>query len=158
VLVFHSLSKRSNLPGLRSGFAAGDSDLVRRFLKLRNYGGAPSPLPVYAAAAAAWREEAHVEENRALYRAKLDIAEQQLADRAGFYRPPGGFFLWLDVGDGEAAAKRLWQDGAIRVLPGAYLARPGGNGANPGQPYIRVALVHDLATTGEALERMRTML
>ncbi len=158
VLVFHSLSKRSSLPGLRSGFAAGDADLVARFLKLRSYGGAPSPLPVFAAAAAAWRDEAHVEENRALYRAKLDIAEQALAGLAGFYRPAGGFFLWLDVGDGEEVAQRLWREGAVRVLPGGYLAQPAEDGGNPGQSYIRVALVHDPATTADALERMRTLL
>ena len=81
------------------------------------------PLPIQAAATALWRDEAHVEENRARYRRKFDIAEAAIAGRYGFYRPEGGFFLWLDVGDGEAAALRLWRDAAIRVLPGGYTAR-----------------------------------
>ncbi len=158
VLVFHSLSKRSNLPGLRSGFAAGDPDLVARFLKLRSYGGAPSPLPVYEAAAAAWRDERHVEASRARYRRKLDLAEDRLGGRFGFYRPAGGFFLWLDVGDGEAAARRLWSAAGVKALPGAYLARDDGDGGNPGASYLRLALVDDEATTAEALDRVRAHL
>ena len=160
VLVFHSLSKRSNLPGLRSGFVAGDKKLIARFRQLRSYGGCPSPLPVYAAAAAAWRDEDHVAENRTLYRAKNDIAEEILGNRFGFFRPPGGFFLWLDVGDGVEATKTLWTKAGIKVLPGRFLAKSSGDNDaedqnnNPGDKYIRVALVHDLETTREALRRI----
>ncbi len=140
VVVFHSLSKRSSVPGLRSGFCAGDPAIIAAFRRLRAYGGATLPLPVLAASAALWRDEEHVEANRALYRGKFDAAERRLRGRFGFYRPAGGFFLWLDVGDGEVAGRRLWQKAGLRVLPGAYLAR--GNGAdNPGQQYIRVALI-----------------
>lgn len=158
LMVFHSLSKRSNVPGLRSGFAAGDETLLAAFLRLRQYGGTASPLPVYAAATALWREESHVEANRALYRLKFDLAERALSNRFGFYRPDGGFFLWLEVGDGEAAAKRLWQEAAVRVLPGRYLAQSTEGGDNLGQPYIRVALVGDTDSTAEALRRLGDVL
>jgi aspartate/methionine/tyrosine aminotransferase len=95
----------------------------------------------------------YVRENRALYRAKNDDAARIFGDRFGFYRPAGGFFLWLDVKDGEAAAKALWQRGGIKVLPGAYLSRAQ-NGVNPGHAYIRVALVHDRTKVEDALSRM----
>jgi N-succinyldiaminopimelate aminotransferase len=158
VLSFQSLSKRSNVPGLRSGFVVGDARLIAAFRELRAYGGAPSPLPVYAAAAAAWADEAHVEENRRLYRAKFDAAERILGGRFGAYRPGGGFYLWLDVGDGEAAARRLWSRAGVRVLPGAYLARPDASGYNPGAAYVRVALVNSLEVTELALESIRDTL
>jgi N-succinyldiaminopimelate aminotransferase len=158
VLSFQSLSKRSNVPGLRSGFVAGDPRLVAAYRELRSYGGAPSPLPVYAAAAAAWSDEAHVDENRVLYRAKFDAAERILGDRFGAYRPGGGFYLWLNVGDGEAAAKTLWSRAGVRVLPGAYLARPDASGYNPGAAYIRVALVNSLEITELALQSIRDTL
>jgi N-succinyldiaminopimelate aminotransferase len=158
VLVFNSLSKRSNVPGLRAGFVAGDETVIRAFSRLRSYGGAAMPLPVAAAAAALWRDEAHVAETRDLYRAKLDMAERILGTRFGFYRPAGGFFLWLDVGDGEAAAIKLWREANIRVLPGDYLAAEDSEDGNPGSRYIRVALVHDLATTETALKRIVAVL
>ncbi|WP_074765406.1 aminotransferase class I/II-fold pyridoxal phosphate-dependent enzyme [Magnetospirillum fulvum] len=158
VVVFNSLSKRSSLPGLRSGFVAGDERVIAAFARLRSYGGAATPLPVLAAATALWNDEDHVVANRDLYRAKTDLAERLLGGRFGFVRPEGGFFLWLDVGDGEAAAKTLWREAAIRVLPGAYLAGTGADGRNPGQRYIRVALVHDLQTTETALSRLGALL
>lgn len=154
VLVFHSLSKRSSAPGLRSGFVAGDPALIALFLRLRAYAGAALPLPIQAASAALWRDEEHVEANRSAYRAKFDAAEAILGGRPGFRRPQGGFFLWLNVGDGERVARALWKRSGIRVLPGAYLARPGAGGINPGQPYVRIALVHDLETVREAMIRI----
>lgn len=153
ILVFNSLSKRSSVPGLRAGFVAGDADLIAKLAKLRAHGGAVQPLPVMAAATALWRDETHVAENRALYRAKIDDAARIFGNRFGFYRPAGGFFLWLDVTDGETAAKILWERGGIKVLPGAYLARDQ-DGQNPGRSYIRVALVHERAQVAEALARM----
>ncbi len=161
LLVFHSLSKRSNLPGLRSGFAAGDADRIAQYKHFRNYGGAASPLPVQAAAAAAWREESHVEENRRLYREKFDLAQNILGNRFGFYRPAGGFYLWLDVDDGEKAAEKLWREQGIRVLPGLYLGRDDpetGAAGNPGRAFIRVALVNDLDSTAAAIERINACL
>ena len=156
VLVFNSLSKRSSVPGLRAGFVAGDPDLIVKFSKLRAHGSAVQPLPVMAAATVLWSDEVHVDLNRRLYRAKTADAERILSTKFGFYRPRGGFFLWLDVGNGEKAAQKLWQDAAVKVLPGAYLARETGSGraANPGAPYIRVALVHDRERTAAALTRM----
>jgi N-succinyldiaminopimelate aminotransferase len=158
VLVFHSLSKRSSAAGLRCGFVAGDAALIARFQHLRSYGGAQVPLPLQNAATALWSDEHHVEANRALYRRKFDIAEEILGKRFGFYRPPGGFFLWLDVGDGEEAAKILWRDAAIRALPGTYIARPKEGGENPGQRYIRLAIVHDDATIAAGMQRLRQVL
>lgn len=152
VLSFQSLSKRSNLPGLRSGFIAGDPALIETYRTLRAYGGCPSPLPVYAAAAAAWNDEEHVEVSRALYREKIDAAERIFAGRYGFFRPAGGFFLWLDVGDGEVAAERLWREAGIRVVPGRYLAQTDEGGYNPGTAYIRVALVQPSEITERALK------
>ncbi len=157
VLVFHSLSKRSSAAGLRCGFVAGDPELIRRFEHLRSYGGAQIPLPLQRAAVALWQDEAHVIENRARYRRKFEIAEEVLGRRLGFYRPAGGFFLWLDVEDGESAARALWQEAALRTLPGAYIARGEGEG-NPGRRYIRVALVHDEATVAEGMQRLRSVL
>ena len=162
ILVFHSLSKRSNVAGLRSGFVAGDPELLTLYRRLSEYGGNPSPLPVYAAATALWRDEEHVVANRALYVEKFDLAQRVLSNRFGFYRPQGGFFLWLDVGDGEAATVELWTRAAVRVLPGAYLTAAdnsggrggGGDGENPGNRYIRVAMVHEKTVMEDALARI----
>ena len=158
LLCFHSLSKRSSVPGLRAGFVVGDPKLIRLFLRLREYGGNPLPLPIDATAAALWSDEAHVAPNRARYVAKFDTAQRILGNRFGFYRPGGGFFLWLDVGDSEAATVKLWTEAAIRVLPGAYLAVGAEGQENPGQRYIRVALVHDENTTAAALGRLAEVL
>ena len=153
VLVFHSLSKRSSLPGLRSGFVAGDPRIIERFRNFRAYIGPTNPLPADAAATAAWSDEAHVQENRKLYAQKFDAADEILAGRFGYARPASGFFLWLDVGDGEAAALKLWREAGVKVLPGKYLAR----GAI-GDPYIRVALVGPLEETVQGLRRIRRVL
>jgi aspartate/methionine/tyrosine aminotransferase len=154
LMICHSLSKRSSAAGLRSGFVAGDPVVIAGFARLRSYAAAVQPLPVLEATTALWRVEAHVEANRALYRRKFDLAEQRLGGRLGVYRPDGGFFLWLTVPDGEGAARRLWTDAALKVLPGAYLGRPDERGDNPGDRAIRVAMVHDLETTEIALRRI----
>ena len=108
ILVFHSLSKRSNVPGLRSGFVAGDPNLIKKFLRLRQYGGAQIPLPIMRASEALWKDEEHVEKSRDLYREKFDFALETLNGDLGANRPGGGFYLWLNVGDGANAAKKLW--------------------------------------------------
>ncbi|MBK20472.1 MAG: aspartate aminotransferase [Rhodospirillaceae bacterium] len=154
VLIMNSLSKRSSVPGLRSGFVAGDPEIMARFKQVRDYGGAPPPMPLLAVATALWQDEKHVAENRAFYSRKFDLADQKLSGKHGYYRPDGGFYLWLDVGDSEAAALKLWQNAALRVIPGAYFAKTGRDGKNPGAAYIRCALVHDLETTGQALDRL----
>jgi aspartate/methionine/tyrosine aminotransferase len=140
VFSFHSLSKRSNLPGLRSGFVAGGAQGMAQIRKLRSFAGAPLPLPIQRVSEAAWADEAHVEASRALYQQKFAIAAEVFGGLQGFDLPEGGFFLWLPVEDGEAAALKLWQETGVRVLPGAYLSRDTAAG-NPGKGYVRVALV-----------------
>jgi aspartate/methionine/tyrosine aminotransferase len=158
LIVFHTLSKRSSAPGLRSGFAVGAPKTMTLFHRLRTYSCAATPTATLEAATALWRDDGHVAETRALYQAKFDIAERLFDGRFGFYRPAGGFYLWLDVGDGEAATKRLWREAGVKVLPGAYLTRPDVDGNNISTRYIRVALVSDLAETEEALTRMASVL
>lgn len=140
VFAFHSLSKRSNLPGLRSGFVAGGREGIAQIRKLRAFAGAPLPLPLQRVAEACWQDEAHVTASRALYQEKFALADRIFAGMQGYQSPEGGFFLWLPVPDGEAAALKLWRETGVRVLPGAYLSRDVG-GENPGAGYIRVALV-----------------
>lgn len=161
LLTFHSLSKRSCLPGLRSGIVAGDPKLIATFRAFRNYAGPQVPMPIMAASAAAWRDEAHVAANRATYAERFQVAKRLLGNRAGFRMPEGGFFLWLDVGNGEKAALRLWREAGIRVLPGAYMGReiePGIPATNPGFRYLRIALVSDLSTIEATLARMGEIL
>jgi aspartate/methionine/tyrosine aminotransferase len=161
VVVFHSLSKRSNLPGLRVGFAAGDRKFLAAYLELRNVAAPQVPMPAQRVAIEAYGDERHVEENRRLYREKFELADQILGDRYGYRRPAGGFFLWLDVsahGGGEAAALQLWQKAGLRVLPGRYLAREQTDGSNPGADYIRVAMVQNKEVTAEALHRLVAVL
>ncbi|PIW26704.1 MAG: aspartate aminotransferase [Rhodospirillales bacterium CG15_BIG_FIL_POST_REV_8_21_14_020_66_15] len=154
VLVFHSLSKRSSAPGLRSGFVAGDAELIRRYRMLRNYLGAQMPHPALHASARLWADDSDAFRYRAAYRDLVNTAQEILGERFGFRRPAGGFFLWLDVGDGEEAALTLWKKAAIRVLPGAYMSAPLGDGTTPGDAFIRVALVHDRKTIETALRRL----
>jgi N-succinyldiaminopimelate aminotransferase len=161
VVIFQSLSKRSNLPGLRVGFVAGDKRFLSQFIELRNIAAPQVPVPAQEVAVAAYRDEAHVEENRRLYAQKFDLADQIIGDRFGYRRPAGGFYLWLDVtaqGGDEAACLKLWRDGGLRVVPGSYLARLQADGSNPGAGYVRVAMVHDRETTAEALHRLVAVL
>jgi N-succinyldiaminopimelate aminotransferase len=157
VIAFQSLSKRSNLPGMRVGFAAGDRKFLAAFHELRNVAAPQVPVPLQQVAVAAYGDETHVEENRRLYRIKFDLADQILAGRYGYKRPAGGFCVWLDVskhGGDEAAAVKLYRDAGVRVIPGSYLARPQADGFNPGAGYIRLALVSDSESTAEALHRL----
>jgi N-succinyldiaminopimelate aminotransferase len=161
VVVFHSLSKRSNLPGLRIGFAAGDRKFLAAYLELRNVAAPQVPTPMQHVAIAAYGDEAHVEENRRLYREKFDLADQIIGDRYGYRRPAGGFFLWLDVavhGGSEAATLKLWREAGLRVVPGRYLAREQADGSNPGADYVRVAMVQNNEVTAEALHRLVAVL
>lgn len=158
VVVFHSLSKRSSAPGLRSGFAAGGPKPIGAMRRLRAYGGAPSPLPLQRAAAALWRDEAHVDASRALYVEKFELADALLGDLPGYLPPQAGFFLWLPTGDGEATARALWRDAGVRVLPGAYLGREDPATGNPGAAYIRVALVAGLDDVSRGLGEIRATL
>ncbi|SED61400.1 aminotransferase class I/II-fold pyridoxal phosphate-dependent enzyme [Bradyrhizobium erythrophlei] len=157
VVAFQSLSKRSNLPGMRVGFAAGDRKFLAAFLELRNVAAPQVPVPLQHVAVAAYGDEAHVEENRRLYRIKFDFADQILGNRYGYKRPAGGFCVWLDVSDrggDEAVTVRLYRDAGVRVIPGSYLAREQNDGSNPGAGYIRLALVSDSESTAEAMHRL----
>ncbi len=157
VVAFQSLSKRSNLPGLRVSFVAGDRNFLTAFHELRNVAAPQVPVPLQHVGVAAYGDEAHVEENRRLYRLKFDLADEIIGTRYGYARPAGGFCLWLDVsayGGDEAATITLYKEAGLRVVPGSYLARPQADGSNPGAGYIRLALVADIETTAEALHRL----
>lgn len=157
VIVFNSLSKRSNLPGLRSGFVAGDEAFIRRYAQFRNVACPQMPLPVQFASAAVWDDEQHVRASRALYREKFARVREIFGFSPNSVTPPGGFFLWLDVehlGGGETATLRLWREFGVKVLPGAYLTYEDGGSPNPGAKYIRIALVDDIPTTEAALRRI----
>jgi aspartate/methionine/tyrosine aminotransferase len=158
LLVFHSLSKRSSAPGLRSGFIAGDAKLIARQAQLVNYGGVAMPLPILAAATKLWQDEAHVAENRARYARSFERAQEILGPIFGAVQPQGGFFLWLEVGDGERAAVELWRQAAVKVLPGGYMARAENQGDNPGARYIRVAVILEPDAMAAALRRMAPVL
>lgn len=161
VVIFHSLSKRSNLPGLRSGFCASGAENMTRLKQLRNYAGAPLPLPIQHAAAAVWADEAHVDASRALYQEKYALADEIMAGFDGYHGPAGGFFLWLPVpvgmGTGEDVTKRLWAETGVKVLPGAYLSRDTAAGI-PGAQYIRLAMVADKNEVARGLTSVRALL
>jgi aspartate/methionine/tyrosine aminotransferase len=157
VMAFHSLSKRSNLPGLRSGSVCGGPKGIALMRTLRNYAGAPLPLPLQRVAEKVWADETHVVENRALYAQKYRVADAVLDGVPGYDPPPAGFFLWLPVDDGEQAALRLWKETGVRVLPGGYLSRTV-DGQTPGQGYIRVALVAPTQEMQRGLTQLRDCL
>jgi len=157
IVLFNSLSKRSNLAGLRSGFIASGPETIKQVKQLRSYSGAPLPGPLQAAAARVWADEEHVNENRRLYQEKYTVADEVLNGVQGYMSPEAGFFLWLPVDNGEHAALKLWQETGVRVLPGAYLAQ-GDVGQNPGETYIRVALVAPKEDTRNALITLRDCL
>ncbi len=157
-VVFHSLSKRSNAPGLRSGFVAGDAGIIGRFLLYRTYHGCAMPLQVQHASIAAWRDEAHVRENRARYREKFERAAEILAPVLDLELPEAGFYLWprLPMDDTEFA-RELFRRENVTVLPGQYLSRESG-GVNPGRNHVRIALVAELEECIEAARRIRRFL
>ena len=161
-IVFHSLSKRSNLPGLRSGFVAGDAVLLKSYLQYRTYQGCAMPIPHQLASIAAWQDEKHVAHNRALYKEKFALWMTELGDLLELRMPDAGFFFWVKVpelfaGDDEAFVKALYEQANIHALAGRYLSREV-NGKNPGQGYVRMALVASVEESREAIERIRQLL
>lgn len=158
VVVFHSLSKRSNLPGLRAGFIAGGPKSIAAAKQLRAYAGAPIPLPLQKVAEALWADEAHVLENRRLYGEKYAVADQVFRGVNSYRGPEAGFFLWLPVEDGEAAALQAWTQTGVRVLPGDYLSQPDAGGDSPGKGYVRVAMVAPRDEMEAGLIRLRDCL
>ncbi len=156
-MVFHSLSKRSSVPGLRSGFVAGDPQLVSRFLLYRTYHGSAMAVPTQLASIAAWDDDAHAAANRGLYQQKFDKVVPILSNVLEFERPAGAFYLWAAVGgDDERFARDLFARRNVTVLPGSYLARAA-HGSNPGAGRVRISLVPGVADCIEAAERIRTL-
>jgi N-succinyldiaminopimelate aminotransferase len=153
-LAFHSLSKRSNLPGLRSGFVAGDDKLLTDFLLYRTYHGSAMPGYVQEASIQAWQDETHAEINRQLYRDKYQAVLPKLADHFEFTEPEAAFYLWLDTPiDDQEFAKRLYEEKSVKVVPGSLLARDTEEG-NPGQNKIRIALVASVDECIEGIDRL----
>lgn len=149
ILVVNSISKRSCAPGLRSGFIAGDKEILKEYLTYRTYVGCATPLPFQRAAYKAWEDDNHVEKIRDIYKENFKIAKEIL----GVEIPEGTFYIWLHVGNGEEFAKTLYEKQNVKVLPGEYLGRSG-----LGKEYIRIALVHKLEITQEALQRIKEIL
>jgi N-succinyldiaminopimelate aminotransferase len=157
-VVFHSLSKRSSVPGMRSGFVAGDAGVLARYLLYRTYHGCAMPPPVQAASTAAWGDERHVAENRALYRRKFEAVLEVLAPVLDVRQPEGAFYLWPRVASDETAfARELFVRKGVTVLPGRYLSRPV-QGADPGHGRLRLALVAPIEDCVEAARRIRDFL
>ena len=155
VLALHSLSKRSNLPGFRSGCATGDASIIAAFSKYRMFHGVSVPLPIQNASTLAWADDKTVEDNRAAYAEKFKLAEEIL-DKDSL-TPDGAFYLWLKVKDAEAFTKKLYDEEQVIVLPGKYLGAED-NGQNPAEQYLRIALVHDIESTTKALTSIKKVL
>ena len=161
-VVFHSLSKRSNLPGLRSGFVAGDAKILQGYLQYRTYQGCAMPIPHQLASIAAWQDEKHVAHNRTLYREKFALWMSELGGLLELRMPEAGFYFWIKVpeqfnGDDEVFVKALYEQANIHALAGRYLSRET-NGKNPGQGYVRIALVASVEESREAISRIRRLL
>ncbi|MGM8937552.1 succinyldiaminopimelate transaminase [Psychrobacter glaciei] len=161
-VVFHSLSKRSNLPGLRSGFVAGDAKILQAYLQYRTYQGCAMPIPHQLASIAAWQDEKHVEHNRALYQEKFALWMSELGELLELRMPEAGFYFWIKApkqfnGDDELFVKALYEQANIHALAGRYLSREV-NGKNPGQGYVRIALVASVDESREAISRIRKLL
>jgi N-succinyldiaminopimelate aminotransferase len=158
-VVFHSLSKRSNLPGLRSGFVAGDADVLAKFFKYRTYHGCAMPPATQSASIIAWSDEQHVADNRAEYRKKFSAVLKILQPVMPVQLPDASFYLWpqledhLNISDVEFA-QRLYAEHNITVLPGSFLSREV-DGVNPGAQHIRMALVAELENCIEAAQRIK---
>lgn len=149
ILVANSISKRSSAPGLRSGFLAGDEDILREYMKYRTYTGCASPLPLQYASASAWGDKSHADFFRDKYRKNFEIAQEIL----GIISPLATFYIWLEVDDELEFTKRLYKDYNLKVLPGSFLGRNG-----VGSKYVRLALVYDEETTRDALSRIKKAL
>ncbi|MEZ7519032.1 succinyldiaminopimelate transaminase [Psychrobacter sp. NPDC078370] len=161
-IVFHSLSKRSNLPGLRSGFVAGDAKILQAYLQYRTYQGCAMPIPHQLASIAAWQDEKHVAHNRALYQEKFALWMSELGELLELRMPDAGFYFWVKVpeqfdGDDEIFVKALYEQANIHALAGRYLSREV-DGHNPGQGYVRIALVASVDESREAISRIRQLL
>ena len=156
ILIFHSLSKRSNLAGLRSGFVVGDKNILKLFSKLRGYSAPTIPLPIQTLSAKLWSDEKHVEESRKNYNIKFNYADKVLGPFNCYRRPEAGFYLWMNVGNGERFAKELYKNFNLKVMPGKYLSE--GKKNNPGKAFVRVSLVHSNNKSKEAINKIARQL
>ena len=157
LIVFSSLSKRSNVPGMRSGFVAGDAEVIAKFTLYRTYHGSAMNPAIQAASIAAWNDEAHVAENRRLYAEKFARVLETLEPALPVVRPDASFYLWIRTPLADTAfAQALYRDYNVTVLPGSYLARSA-QGVNPGENFVRLALVADTAETVEAAQRIKQL-
>jgi len=154
IVVLHSLSKRSSAPGMRSGFLAGDPELVKRYSEYIMFGSASTPLPILHAATALWQDEAHVVANRAHYAENWEIASRVLGNKKGYHEAEAGFFVCMPSDDAEELTKTLWREQAVKIVPVGLMAREDLDGINPGDPFVRIALVYDTETTEEGLRRI----
>ena len=157
LIALHSLSKRSNLPGFRSGFACSGKKTISAYKKFRSFHGVSVPLPIQKASVEAWLNYDFVAENRKSYNDKFSLAADMLKDKVSNVIPEGAFYLWLDVKEGESYSKKILEKEGLIVLPGSYLSAEV-NGFNPGEKYVRIALVYDFETTEEALKRINNLL
>lgn len=157
-VIFQSLSKRSNAPGLRSGFVAGDAEILQQFYRYRTYHGCAMPLPIQHASIRAWQDEQHVSQNRGFYREKFSAVLDILAPICSVKRPPASFYIWLKtpVSDTEFT-RQLYAQQNVTVLPGSYLSRSSA-GINPGQNHVRMALVAPLEECAEAADRLKNFI
>ena len=156
ILIFHSLSKRSNAAGLRSGFLIGDAKIINCYRKFRSYSAPTIPIPIQLASAELWKNKKHVLDNRKLYKKKVKYADKVFKDYDYYNSPEAGFFLWLKVKDGENFTKQLYSKYAIKVMPGEYLAY--GKNNNPGKEYVRIALVHTQTKNNKGLNKIAKLL
>ena len=157
-VMFQSLSKRSNAPGLRSGFVSGDADILTNYFKYRTYHGCPMPLPTQYASIAAWQDEAHVIENRKLYREKFTAFIDILSDVCEIKKPPASFYIWLKTPISDTDfAQQLFAQQNVTVLPGSYLSREA-DGINPGENHVRIALVASVEECAEAALRIKNFI
>ena len=157
LIALHSLSKRSNLPGFRSGFACSGKKTISAYKKFRSFHGVSVPLPIQKASVEAWLNYDFVAENRKSYNDKFSLAVDTFKDKVSNVIPEGAFYLWLDVRDGQSFSKKILEKEGLIVLPGSYLSAEV-NGFNPGEKYVRIALVYDFETTEEALKRINNLL
>ncbi|MCX7628140.1 MAG: succinyldiaminopimelate transaminase [Methylophilaceae bacterium] len=157
LVMFSSLSKRSNVPGMRSGFVAGDAAILEKFLLYRTYHGCAMSPAVQAASIAAWSDEQHVRENRRLYREKFEAVTPLMRQVLDVAMPEAAFYLWADTGESDTEfARRLYRDCNVTVLPGSFLAREA-QGINPGKGFVRIALVASLEECVEAAHRLKNL-
>ncbi|MAH88795.1 MAG: aspartate aminotransferase [Pelagibacterales bacterium] len=156
VIIFHSLSKRSNVAGLRSGYLIGDTKIVQCFKKLRSYSAPTIPIPIQLASTELWKDEKHVIKNRELYKRKVKFSDKVFKSYRPYNSPEAGFFLWLKVKDSEEFTKKLYSKYDIKVMPGQYLAY--GKKDNPGRQYVRIALVHHEKKNNAGLEKILKLL